>query len=242
MAIHPQTIELELPKLELPRDALAARLRVTKPNKRAELEAMIDTVESLARPAAFYRRIEPVFEGEDIVVLDGHRIQSATLNKVLSKSLLQTDGSHAVFPFAATSGQELTDWGASQELGLKTFWSQVILETSIQIITGHMEKEIGKLSEFEVSSIEPGIPADWLLDRQVELFEVLGGTSEDFGIRLNNQSLMLPFHYLAGVYYFSKTIQLPCPYCHFVDCDKTRGGCWRFQALKNRMSKAESAA
>lgn len=244
MTVDAHTTTLKLPPLVLPREALAARLRVANSaRKRDDLFAMIDTVESLARPAAYYRRVRPAFEGEDVVVLDGQRIQSPTLRKVLAGALPLADGSEAVFPFAATCGQELTDWGSSQELGLRTYWAQVILEQAIQMVTRSLENELHTLrGDAELSTIEPGIPADWLLDRQGELFQVLGGKAEDFDIRLNEQSLMLPFHYLAGIYFFTKQILMPCGYCHFVDCDRQRGGCWRFQALKNRVTPAPEAA
>ncbi len=245
MTTDAQTQILELPPFVLPRDALAEKLRVaSSPRKCEELFAMIDKVESLARPVVYCRRLEPVFEGEEAVVLGGHRIPSATMNKVFRKALPLADGSNAVFAFAATCGQEATDWGAAQEFGLPTFWAQTILEHGMYFLIAQLEKELGKFSDAAVSTIEPGIPTDWPLSAQTGLFEILGGTSEDFGIRLNDQSLMLPFRYLAGICFFTKRILPSCTYCHFVDCNRKRGGCWRLQALKRRAPElaAEAAA
>ncbi len=241
-----QTRTLELPPFAIPRDVLAEKLRVANSErKREELNAMIDTVESLARPAVYCRRLEPVFEGEEAVVLGGHRVASPTLNKVLRKALPLNDGSSAVFAFAATCGQEATDWGAAQEFGLPTFWAQTILEHGMYELTAGLEAELGKLCDnAAISTIEPGIPADWPLSAQIGLFEILGGASEDFGIRINDQSLMLPFRYLAGICFFTKRILPSCSYCHFTDCNRKRGGCWRLQALKRRAPDlaAEAAA
>lgn len=97
-----------------------------------------------------------------------------------------------------------------------------------------LETALSQTLDSHISVIEPGIPADWPLDGQNGVFALLGGNSEDFGIRINDQSLMLPFRYLAGLAFFSTKPLPQCGFCHFTDCNKQAGGCWRLQAIMRR--------
>ena len=226
--------------MKLDREAIAKRLRVPEGSKkRDELWEMIETIESLSKPAVYFRQFQPGLEEEESVKLGEEKIESPTLNKLLkSKAHGLQDGTPAVFAFAATCGQEASDWGNAREFGLPIFWAQTILEEGMLQLMTHFEKELKQLNDMPISTIEPGIPEDWPLHRQETVFQLLGGKSEDFGIKLNDQSLMLPFKYLAGLAYFSKKLLPQCGVCHFTDCNKQRGGCWRLQAIKRKASES----
>ncbi|MBD5553641.1 MAG: hypothetical protein HDQ44_04815 [Desulfovibrio sp.] len=230
------TIAIELPPLKLDREAIAKRLRVPATSrKREELWEMIDTIEQKAKPAVYFRQFTPVFNDDGTVSLAETRIESAGIAKMLGKKGQPlADGAPTVFAFAATCGQEASDWGNEREMGLPVFWAQTILEEGMLLLQAELERELKKIGDNEVSYLEPGIPEDWPLDKQETVFELLGGNSETFGIRLNNQSLMLPFRYLAGLAYFTKKLLPQCGICHFTDCNKQRGGCWRLQAIKRK--------
>lgn len=230
-----ETISIKLPKLELNREAIAKGLRVPENSrKRDELWEMIDTIEAKSSPAIHICQLEPVFEGDDCVILDNEKIESKSLNKVLKNRAQKPDGKPVAFAFAATCGQEACDWGNSREYGLPVFWAQTILEEGMLILLDLLESELKKHGDFAVSVVEPGVPADWPLEKQDTVFRLLGGTSRDFGIEPNAQSLMLPFRYVAGMAYFSNKILPQCDICHFVDCNKQRGGCWRLRAIKRK--------
>lgn len=232
--MHEQTIKLDLPPLKLDRDAIAQRLRVPSTSKkREELWSMIDTIEALAKPAVYFRHLEPGYD-EEGVTLGEKRISSKSLGKVLNRGLTLDNGRPAAVAFTATWGQEATDWGNAREFGLPIFWAQTILEEAMLLLMAELEKELRKVKDSAVSTIEPGIPEDWPLQQQIDVFDILGGNPENFGITLNDQSLMLPFRYLAGIAYFTPKLRPQCPVCHFTDCNKQRGGCWRLQAIKRK--------
>lgn len=234
-----QTVIIDLPPLKLNREAIAKRLRVPETSrKREELWQMIDTIEQKAKPAVYFREFTPVYHDDSTLHLDDEKIESSKIVKMLSKKAqIKSDGTPAVFAFAATCGQDATDWGNAQEMGLPVFWAQTILEEGMLMLQASLEAELKKLGNDEISYLEPGIPEDWPLDKQEVVFQLLGGTSEDFGIKLNDQSLMLPFRYLAGLAYFSKKLLPQCAICHFTDCNKQRGGCWRLQAIRRKGSE-----
>lgn len=237
MSNESSTRSIKLPPLKLNREAIAKRLRVPESSrKRDELWEMIDTIEAKSAPAVHIKRLEPVFEGDDGVVLDGERIASKSLNKVLKNRAQSPDGKPVAFAFAATCGQEASDWGNAREYGLPVFWAQTILEEGMLTLLDLLESELKKTGDFSVSVVEPGVPADWPLEKQDTVFRLLGGTFEDFGITPNEQSLMLPFRYVAGIAYFSNKILPQCGICHFTDCNKQRGGCWRLQAIRRKAS------
>lgn len=234
-----ETEKLDLPPLKLDREAIAKRLRVPENSKKREdLFAMIDTIEELSAPAVYIRRFEPDLATEGKVGFGGTAIGSEKLRNILAKKAQsQPGGGKPVFVFAATCGQEASDWGNSREMGLPVFWAQTILEEGMLKIMAELEGNLRQTLDSAVSTIEPGIPDDWPLAEQTGIFELLGGTSEDFGIRLNDQSLMLPFRYLAGLAFFTTKLLPQCGVCHFTDCDKQRGGCWRLQAIKRRATE-----
>lgn len=236
------TYRLDLPPIKLDREALAKRLRVPESSKkREELWSMIDTIEELAKPAVHFRHLEPNC-GEEGVTLGDVTIPSKSLGKVLGGGLTREDGKPAAAAFVATWGQEATDWGNSRDFGLPIFWAQTILEEAMLLLMAELEKELRKTMNTAISTIEPGIPEDWPLANQTHIFDILGGEPEHFGITLNDQSLMLPFRYLAGIAYYTPKVRPQCGVCHFTDCNKQRGGCWRLQAIKRKAAETGQPA
>lgn len=237
-----ETRSIRLPSLRLDREAIAKRLRVPdNSRKREELNEMIDTIESLAAPALHIRAVEPGLDEEGSVILAGERVESEKLRRLLQKKARKPEEKPVVYAFAATYGQEASDWGNSREYGLPVFWAQTILEEGMLMLLDLLETELKKDGDFEVSVIEPGVPEDWPLTQQDSVFRVLGGSFQDFGITPNEQSLMLPFRYVAGLAYFSDSILPQCGVCHFTDCNKQRGGCWRLQAIKRKSAASQNA-
>lgn len=232
-----ETCSIKLPPLALDREAIAKRLRVPENSrKREELWEMIDTIEAKAVPAVYLRELGPQIDDAG-VTLDGELIASAKLAKILAEKAQSPDGKPVVFAFAATYGQEACDWGNAREFGLPVFWAQTILEEGMLMLMDLLEAELRKKGDYAVSVVEPGVPDDWPLEKQDIVFRLLGGESRDFGITPNNQSLMLPFRYVAGLAYLSNKITPQCGICHFTDCNKQRGGCWRLQAIKRKAGK-----
>lgn len=242
MTTETKTRSIKLPSLKLDREAIARRLRVPENSrKREELWEMIDTIEAKSSPALHIRAIAPGLDEEGCVILDGERVESEKLRGMLQKKARKPAEKPIVYAFAATCGQEASDWGNAREFGLPVFWAQTILEEGMLMLLDLLETELKKDGDFAVSVIEPGVPEDWPLEKQDSVFRVLGGTFEDFGIAPNEQSLMLPFRYVAGLAYFSDAILPQCGICHFTDCNKQRGGCWRLQAIKRKTASGESA-
>lgn len=233
------TISIKLPSLKLDREAIAKRLRVPENSrKREELWEMIDTIEAKSAPAVHIRKLKPGLEDSAKVVFDDEHIESKKLHKVLSERAKSPDGEPVAYAFAATCGQEACDWGNARDFGLPVFWAQTILEEGMLHLLDILENELKKHGDFAMSVVEPGVPEDWPLANQDVVFKLLGGSFEDFGITPNDQSLMLPFRYVAGIAYHSDKIRPQCGICHFTDCNKQRGGCWRLQAIRRKSTQS----
>lgn len=79
-----KTISIKLPKLDLDREAIAKRLRVPENSgKSNRLCEMIEAIENMSEPAIHFRRLEPIFMGDNIIVFDDEKIESESLNKKL---------------------------------------------------------------------------------------------------------------------------------------------------------------
>lgn len=231
MPNEPEILHVELPAITFPKEALARRLRVSGHARReAELFALIDDAEPIARPKALCLRLEPCTEG-DTVAFGTHRMQSRTLAHTLEKALRWEGGSGSAFPFLATCGRELEHWAAIQPAGLRAYWAQILLDMALQFAVRELEHRLRAAFPGALSRIEPGIPADWPITEQGTLFHILEGGADALGITLNELCVMQPLNSLSGIFFFTERLLSPCAYCLF-RCDKRQGHtCWRYDDL-----------
>ncbi len=224
-------LHIELRNAVFPREELARRLRVAGHARReAELFALIDDAEPIARPKALCLRLEPRIEGGS-VAFGPHRTQSGTLARTLEKALLWEGGSGSAFPFLATCGRELEHWASLQPTGLRAYWAQILLDMALQFAVRELENRLRTAFPGELSRIEPGIPADWPITEQETLFHILEGGADTLGVTLNDFCVMQPLKSLSGIFFFTERLLSPCTYCLF-RCDKRQGHtCWRYDAL-----------
>lgn len=231
MPTEPDTLRIDVRDVVFPREALAQRLRVAGNARReAELYAMIDGAEPLARPKAHCLRLEPRIEGDD-VFFGPHRMRSRTLARTLGQIVRREDGSGAAFPFLATCGRELAGWAALQPAGLHAYWAQILLDMALQFAVRELERRLRSMSPGVLSRIEPGIPADWPITEQGTLFRLLEGGADALGVTLTDLCVMQPLKSLSGIFFFTERFLSPCTYCLF-RCDRRQGHtCWRHDKL-----------
>lgn len=201
--------------LDIPR--LLSSLRVREGSGReTEVRKLIAEAEAIAMPRAVYRLAFIDDRGSDFIVADGRKFESRILR-------VNLDGLHRVFAYVCTSGQELATWVQGQQDMLAQFYADMISE---MILYGAMASLIQHLTEVyalgQTSVMNPGSLADWPLEQQSPLFDLLGDVQAAIGVELTPSMLMLPRKSASGILFPSAETFASCQMCPRSDCPNRR--------------------
>ncbi|MEE9599448.1 MAG: hypothetical protein V3V66_03210 [Anaerolineales bacterium] len=196
---------------------LFKKLRIKKGSKQEELvRILVKEISSIARPKAMYT-ITGIDEiNETGVVLGGIPMESRVMRVNLSEV-------HRVFPYIATSGEELYDWTRSKDDMLEKYYadeiSQMALRTAGDTLLAHLKDtfQLGK-----TASMNPGSLEDWPLAAQTSLFKLLGDPEQAIGVKLLESMLMVPNHSVSGIRFVSESDFSNCELCPRGNCSHRR--------------------
>jgi len=176
-------------------------------------ENLIDWAVPLIRPEAAYRVCYVEGRGDDWVEIDRVRFASRVLLKNLSEV-------GRVFAFVLTLGPVLDEkLGAAGDL-LQKYYLEEIGNLALRRARVGFERLLKKRFNLEkVSCMSPGSLPDWPIDQQKELFELMGDTEAELGVRLTDSLLMLPRKSVSGIYFPSKVSFFSCQLCPRDSCD-----------------------
>ena len=154
---------------------------------------LLEAARGIAKPKAMYGAAYVESKGDDHVVIDGIRFTSRVLRVNLEEA-------HRVFPFVATCGTELEAWARPIDDVLERFWADRIMEAVLRAALQHMEEHLAKhLQPGKTATMNPGSLADWPLEQQRGLFQLLGDTREAIGVELTESFLMVPIKSVSGL-------------------------------------------
>lgn len=203
--------------MQLPVEALMKKLRVAQGSHYSELlREMIREAESVGRPKAIYGVAYIEDRGEDFVVIDGVRFSS----RVLAVNLQE---SHRVFPHVATCGVELASWAKGFDDVLQAYWADVICQAAVRVAKAAAVEQIqGRYQSGKLSYMSPGSLADWPIEEQQPLFQLIGDTENKIGVRLTDSMLMVPTKSVSGIYFTSAESYENCMLCPRRSCPNRR--------------------
>jgi hypothetical protein len=194
-------------------DALAESLRIKKNSHYLDdLKAMVSEAQTIARPKAFYR-VAPIEDrGEEFVIVDGVQLTS----RVLRVNLSQTQ---RVFLFAATGGVELDAWAAAIDDMLYNYYATVIAETGLRQAIHTLYCHINdNFQPGHTASMHPGSLADWPIQQQKPLFDLLGNVTAATGINLLDSYIMHPTKSVSGIRFATDDEFSSCMLCPLQGC------------------------
>ena len=176
------------------RVALKARLHISDGTENAvELERLVDQAQAIGRPKALYGAAYVDSRGEDHVIVDGTKLSSRVLAVNLSSV-------HRVFPYTATCGTELDEWGSSIDDLLHRFWATAIQEMALRHAIQTLSHDVVERYHLgRTSTMSPGRLEDWPMAEQRSLFTILGDTERLIGVRLTDSMLMVPTKSVSGL-------------------------------------------
>ncbi len=212
-----QSIVLKDLPVSLPLQEFAARLRFRDGSPQiAELGQMVSEAEAIAKPKALCGVAYIEERDDERVVVDGVRFSS----HVLAVNLAPVN---RVFPYVATCGTELDEWAAGFDDMVERYWSEAIREAAMRIAFTAVERYLE--SAYGVSGtsrMNPGSLADWPIQEQVGLFQLLGDTESQVGVRLTESCLMLPTKSVSGIRFTASSTWENCMLCPRAACPNRR--------------------
>lgn len=197
--------------------ALARRLRLRAESGMVQdLARLVDEAHAIARPRGLYRLAFIEEEGDAHVMINGLRFSS----RVLRVNLQDTQ---RVFVYLGTCGVELAEWYNEQENLLHKFWAETIAELALRVALKAVRREVvRRYQPGPLSTMNPGSLADWPLEEQRCLFQLLGNTQGLVGVRLTESMLMLPVKSVSGMLFETESHFESCQLCPREHCNERK--------------------
>ncbi|MBD3157869.1 MAG: hypothetical protein GF309_03680 [Candidatus Lokiarchaeota archaeon] len=178
----------------------------------ADFPSILEQVQELAEPRAVWERCRIEEIGDGFIVISGIHFQSNVLASELTKS-------DTIFPFVMTIGDAVEKQARRTEDALKQYCYEylgdyVLLQASDQL-KHHLEMLSGGA---HLSWYSPGSVDDFKLERQRELFRLLGDVREKIGVELEENLVMYPRKSISGFYFRSEEPFYTCQICGREKC------------------------
>lgn len=196
---------------------IAKHMRLREGNSHIDrLAKLVSEAQAIARPKVLYKVAYIESRGDDYVLINGTRLDSRVLK-------VNLEGAHRVFVYAATCGTEVAEWAKPQQDMLQRFWAdaicQVVLLQAIQAFRQHLTD---RYKPGHMSFMNPGSLADWPIQQQRPLFQILGDTEAGIGVRLTEGLLMDPIKSSSGIYFPTEATFESCQLCPKLECPGRR--------------------
>lgn len=196
-----------------PRKHLHQKLKILDhPDLLVEFDMLLNEAILTARPKIVYRSMDIERISAGIIVLGGQELHSTILT---SRYL----ANNRVYIFAATCGEELEEWSQKLDDPLKQYWGHEILSIALDRATRHLKRQLLSLYQPEnLTIIDPGATADWPIEGQTLLFELLGELPEQIGLSLLPNHIMKPTKSVSGIMFEATEPINRCRLCDMDGC------------------------
>jgi hypothetical protein len=176
----------------------------------------VDDALAIARPKAAYKLVSFDKGGDNTVVIDGTTLKSLVLSHHL-------EDVYRVFPFVATCGRELMEWGKTKTDMMERFFADSIMDRALMTAGIHLGKHLQEVYKLEkAGTMTPGSLDDWPIQEQIPLFEILGDIKSTIGVRLTEGLMMEPVNSVSGIIFPSDEGFEECSLCPRENCPKRR--------------------
>jgi hypothetical protein len=202
------TVVLNTIPFHLDAEEPARKLRLRKEGTHLhDLNTLIKEAQTIGKPKALYKVAFIESKGEDDITVDGIRLKSRVLR-------VNLDQVFRIFPYVATSGQELEDWAKHMTDLVWRYWAEAIEETILMKAVDFLKEHLIKSYQLgKVSRMSPGSLADWPIQEQRPLFAILGNTGELIGVHLTPSLMMVPTKSVSGIFFPAETNFVSCQLC-----------------------------
>jgi len=197
--------------------ALLKRLRMdaSDPDAPQPLR-LLEDAQRIARPKAVYGVAFIDSRDGDTIGIDGVAFGSRVLR-------VNTEQTHRVWPFLATCGAELADWARSLDDMLECYWADEIMHMALHAARQALNEALAREMPLDQTAVmNPGSLADWPIEQQRPLFQLLGEAAERIGVRLTESLLMVPTKTVSGIRFATEARFENCQLCPRAKCPGRR--------------------
>lgn len=204
----------EITPLVFDRSALLGQAHI-KPRSADEKEflGMLEAAEKAGVARFVYRKCPIADKTKDAVVVEGITFTS----RVLARNL---ENCGEIFPFLATCGMELEEWGKTHTDWVTGYWAEIIKEAALRVAILALHRHLqNQFAPGHVSSMSPGSLESWPIAQQEPLFRLLGNPPE---VQLTDSMLMVPTKSVSGVLFARDESFESCQLCPRDMCPNRR--------------------
>ena len=172
----------------------------------------------LIRPRAVYM----------VCYVRGRTVDTVDLEETFFESRVMSanlNGIERVFPYIATCGNELEDFGLDQGDMLSSFWLDALKEMALSAAVRFLKNDIAeRFALKQLSSMNPGAGdrSLWPIHQQRKLFSLFGDVESLIGVRLTKSFLMMPIKSLSGLFFPTEVPFESCQLCTRENCPGRR--------------------
>jgi hypothetical protein len=192
-AVYMDMIVLKEIPFELDKELIIKKLHITEEEDKDRIGTLANEALSIGKPKGIYVETYIDHKDEESVSVGIVTFESRVLR-------INLDNIFKIYPYSATCGTELEEWADSIGDVLENFWAdtikQMVLGTAVNYLKKHVKDKYGFR---KISTMNPGSLEDWPLSEQGKLFELLGDTRQEIGVRLTESFLMLPTKSVSGI-------------------------------------------
>ena len=106
---------------------------------------------------------------------------------------------------------------------LESYYLDVIGNAALNSARRHLKGHLKSTFAVEkISSMAPGSLADWPIEQQAPLFDMLGNVEAEIGVKLNDSLLMLPAKSISGIYFPTEISFFSCQLCPRERCESRK--------------------
>jgi hypothetical protein len=188
------------------------RLHLTRDEDLKSAQQLVESSQVLIEAKALYKICYIEEKLEKAVRVDGLCFKS----KVLRKNL---DEVERIFPYVVTIGPKFEEEMRNCPDLLKKFYLDTIGTLALTSARKHLENHLqSKFALRKMSFMSPGSLADWPIQEQRPLFELLEDVEKYIGVKLNDSLLMLPAKSVSGIYFPTEITFFSCQLCPRKEC------------------------
>ncbi len=197
-------------------DMVRKKLHMKPDSDLNQVRSLVDMVQQLIEPKAFYNVGYIEEKSEDSVFVGGLTLKSRVLRKNL-------DRVERIFPYVITLGRKLGEKQNTCSDLLENYYLDCIGNLALTSAKKQLKKHLqSKFALEKLSSMAPGSLSDWPIEEQGPLFGLLGDVEASIGVKLTRNLLMMPAKSISGLYFPTEVSFYSCQLCPRKRCESRK--------------------
>jgi len=171
-----------------------AIIELARPADSDDRKRILDlTAEAGNRPGAavYERRVVEDTDGDSVMIGDV-TFHARPLSRLFQPGM-------KVFPYVATCGPKMAEFGDTLSDPLERFWWDLIMQNAVGQARKALYNEVERITGYMPVSANPGSIEMWPISNQPALFSLIGDVENMIGVTVAPSFLMIPLKSISGI-------------------------------------------